>query len=183
VKQEPFAARLHFIPRALRAPQAGIVRIFRRYFECAPGWVLLTTTGRTTGLPREVLLPCERYSEGLIVISTYGWRSHWIRNISRQPEVRVTCGGWVLSGRAEVVEDQEIKLSLISANPFFPAAPFVLVHAVLRTLLRPLLVSLLRRWVAPRPVVLIRPEKLVSPATTTGNGAASDFGRMGEQDR
>ena len=108
MKQEPFAARLHFIPRALRAPQAGIVRIFRRYFECAPGWVLLTTTGRISGLPREVLLPCERYSEGLIVISTYGWRSHWIRNISHQPEVRVTCGGWVLSGRAEVVEDQDL---------------------------------------------------------------------------
>ena len=172
MKREPFAARLHFIPRALRAPQNAIVRIFRRYFECAPGWVLLTTTGRTTGLPREVLLPCERYSEGLIVISTYGWRSHWIRNISHQPEVRVTCGGWVLSGRAEIVVDPQRKLALISANPFFPAAPFVIVHAVLRTLLRPLLVFLLQRWVAPRPIVLIRPRSLVRPAATTENGTA-----------
>jgi deazaflavin-dependent oxidoreductase (nitroreductase family) len=172
MKEEPFAARLHFIPRALRAPQNAMVRILRRYFETAPGWVLLTTTGRVTGLPREVLLPCQRYSEGLIVISTYGWRSHWIRNLSHEPEVRVTCGGWVLSGRAEVVEDRELKLSLISANPFFPAAPFAPVHAVLRTVLRPFLVFLLRRWVEPRPIVLIRPEKLVSPATTPGNGAA-----------
>ena len=172
MEQEPFAARLHFIPRALRAPQNAIVRILRGYFESAPGWVLLTTKGRVTGLPREVLLPCQRYSEGLIVISTYGWRSHWIRNLSHEPEVRVTCGGWVLSGRAEVVEDPELKLSLISANPFFPAAPFALVHAVLRTLLRPFLVFLLRRWVDPRPIVLIRPEKLVSPAPTPGSSTA-----------
>ena len=173
MEREPFAAHLHFIPRALRAPQNAIVRIFRRYFESAPGWVLLTTTGRKTGLPREVLLPCERYSDGLIVISTYGWRSHWIRNISHQPEVRVTCGGWVLSGRAEIVVDRQRKLALISANPFFPAAPFVIVHAVLRTLLRPLLVVLLRRWVGPRPIVLIRPRNLVSPATTARSGASS----------
>jgi deazaflavin-dependent oxidoreductase (nitroreductase family) len=143
-----------------------MVRIFRRYFEQAPGWVILTTTGRKSGLPREVLLPCERYSDGLIVISTYGWRSHWIRNISQQPEVRVTCGGWVLSGRAEIVEDRQQKLSLVSANPFFPAAPYAPVHAVLRTLLRPLLVFLLRRWVAPRPIVLIRPRNLVRPAAS-----------------
>jgi hypothetical protein len=53
--QEPLAARLHFIPRALRTPQGALVRRFRRYFEQAPGWVLLTTRGRKTGLPREVL--------------------------------------------------------------------------------------------------------------------------------
>jgi deazaflavin-dependent oxidoreductase (nitroreductase family) len=168
MRREPFAARLHFIPRALRAPQNAIVRMLRGYFESAPGWVLLTTTGRVTGLPREVLLPCQRYAEGLLVISTYGWRSNWIRNLRDQPEVRVTCGGWVLSGRAEVVEDRERKLSLISANPFFPAAPFAPVHAVLRTLLRPFLVFLLRLWVDPRPIVRIRPEKLVPPRPTPG---------------
>jgi deazaflavin-dependent oxidoreductase (nitroreductase family) len=176
MEREPFAANLHFIPRALRAPQNAVVRVFRRYFESAPGWVLLTTTGRKTGLRREVLLPCERYSDGLIVISTYGWRSNWIRNISHQPEVRVTCGGWVLSGRAEIVVDPQRKLALISANPFFPAAPFVIVHAVLRTLLRPLLVLLLRRWVAPRPIVLIRPRNLISPTAAAAAAAPAAAG-------
>jgi deazaflavin-dependent oxidoreductase (nitroreductase family) len=147
-----------------------MVRVFRRYFERAPGWVILTTTGRKTGLLREVLLPCERGSDGLIVISTYGWRSHWIRNIRIQPEVRITCGGWVLSGRAEIIEDEERRLSIVSEDPFFPAAPFVLVHAVLRTLLRPLLVFLLRRWVAPRPIVLIHPRSLVTPGAAAGGG-------------
>ena len=159
--REPFAARLHFIPVAIRWPQTALVRLFRHYFERAPGWVLLTTTGRKTGLPREVLLPCERSSDAVIVISTYGWRSHWIRNLKRDPRVRITAGGWVLSGQAEVIEDLEKKHAIVSADPFFPPAPFALVHAVLRTLLRPLLVRFLRRWVSPRPIVVIRPEALV----------------------
>ena len=88
--QEPFAAHLHFIARAVRHPQNALVRLFRRYFERAPGWVLLTTRGRKTGLPREVLLPCERTPDCLIMISTYGWRSNWVRNIQRDPNVTIT---------------------------------------------------------------------------------------------
>jgi hypothetical protein len=45
-----------------------------------------------------------------------------------------------------------------SNDPFFPGAPFVWIHAVVRTLFRPLLVLFLQRWVEPRPVVLIRPQ-------------------------
>ena len=43
-----------------------IIKTFRRYFERAPGWVILTTRGRKTGLPREVLLPCERFTGKLL---------------------------------------------------------------------------------------------------------------------
>jgi deazaflavin-dependent oxidoreductase (nitroreductase family) len=164
--REPFAAHLHFIPMALRRPQNALVRLFRGYFERAPGWVLLTTRGRKTGLPREVLLPCERTPEFLLIISTYGWRSHWIRNIQRNPEVRVSCAGWVASGRAELVDHLERKRSLVATHPFFPVAPFVAVHAVLRTVLRPVLVLLLRLWVAPRPLVLIRPEEIVHASSS-----------------
>jgi deazaflavin-dependent oxidoreductase (nitroreductase family) len=161
--REPFAARLYFIPMALRGPQNALVAILRRYFERAPGWVLLTTRGRKTGLPREVLLPCERSPESLIIISTYGWRSHWLRNIQHDSEVQVSCAGWIVSGQAEVIECLEAKRSLVRAHPFFPPAPFAILHAVLRTLLRPVLVQLLRIWVAPRPMVIIRPER-IAPA-------------------
>lgn len=156
-RSEPFAARLHFLPRAIRPVQAAIVRLFRGYFERAPGWVLLTTTGRSTGLPREVLLPCERSGDMLIVISTYGWESNWIRNIRRDPRVRVTCAGWVLAGQAEIVEDVGAKRSVISAHPFFPPAPFAVLNFLHRTLLRPVWLPFLRWWVTSRPVVVIRP--------------------------
>jgi deazaflavin-dependent oxidoreductase (nitroreductase family) len=153
---EPFAARLHFIPRGIRPLQGAIVRLFRRYFERAPGWVLLTTTGRRTGLPREVLLPCERWRDGLIVISTYGWRSDWIRNLRRDSRVRITCAGWVLGAEAEIVEDLAAKRALVSAHPFFPPAPFAILNLLHRTLLRPLWLPFLRWWVKSRPVVVIR---------------------------
>ena len=157
MSREPFAARLHFIPRALKRPQAGLVALFRGYFERAPGWLILTTRGRKTGLPREILLPCERSRDAIIVISTYGWRSHWIRNLRQDPNASVTCAGLVLPARAEIVEDLAAKRALVSAHPFFPGAPFVWVHAVLRTILRPLLIASLRRWVTLRPVVVFRP--------------------------
>jgi deazaflavin-dependent oxidoreductase (nitroreductase family) len=154
----PFAARLHFIPRALRRPQGAVVRLFRRYFERAPGWVLLTTRGRKTGLPREVLLPCERIEDGLFILSTYGFESNWIRNIRKEPRVSVTCAGWVVPARAEILQDLDAKRSLVTAHPFFPAAPVEPLNFLHRTLLRPLWVLFLRWWVTARPVVLIRPE-------------------------
>jgi deazaflavin-dependent oxidoreductase (nitroreductase family) len=158
VTPEPFAARLHFIPRALRRLQASIVRVFRRYFEQASGWVLLTTTGRRTGLPREVLLPCERTAESLIVISTYADRSDWMRNLRRDPRVRVTCAGWVLRARAEIVDDLEAKRAIVSAHPFFAPFPFTALNLLHRTVLRRPTVAFLRWWVRLRPVVVIRPE-------------------------
>jgi deazaflavin-dependent oxidoreductase (nitroreductase family) len=153
---DPFAARLHFIPRLIRPLQGGLVRVLRRYFERAPGWVLLTTKGRKTGLPREVLLPCERSGDELIVISTYGRRSDWIRNIQSNSEVRITCAGWVLPAQAEIVDELEAKRSLVTANPFFPPAPFAVLNLLHRTVLRPLWVPFLRWWVGGRPVVVIR---------------------------
>ena len=157
---EPFAARLHFVPRVIRPAQSALVRVFRRYFERAPGWVLLTTTGRRTGLPREVLLPCERTRDGLVVISTYGFRSDWIRNMRRDPHVRVTAAGWSLPALAEIVEDESAKRRLIAAHPFFVPAPFAVLNLLHRTLLRPLWVPFLRWWVRGRPVVVIRATEL-----------------------
>jgi deazaflavin-dependent oxidoreductase (nitroreductase family) len=156
--EEPRAARLHPLAVSMSRPQNALVRLFRHYFERAPGWVLLTTTGRKSGKPREVLLPCERTQEALLLISTYGWRAHWLRNIQHDPHVRFTAGGWILPGQAEIIEETARKRALVAADPFFPGAPFLWVHALLRTLFRPFLVFLLKRWVEPRPVVLIRPE-------------------------
>ena len=155
-KRRPFAEHLHFIPRVvIRYPQALLVRIFRRYIERAPGWVLLTTTGRRTGLPREVLLPCERFDDCVLVISTYGWRSDWIRNIQRQPQVCVTSAGQTAEGRAEIIDAVDVRQGLLSAHPFFVPFPAHVLNVLHRTLLRPVWVPFLRWWVRRRPVVVI----------------------------
>jgi len=108
-------------------------------------------------LPRETLLPCARSDNHIFLISTYGWQSDWIRNIRKNPKVQVTSNGVVVSGHAKMIEDLDDKTRIVSEHPFVPFAPFELVNAVaLTTVTRPLLVAFLRRWVASRPVVLIR---------------------------
>jgi len=154
---EPFAAKLHFIPRSLRPVQAAIVNSQRDYFSHAAGWVLLTTTGRRTGLPRETLLPFVRSDNHIYLISTYGWQSDWIRNLRKNPKVKVTCNGEVVAGHGKMIEKLDDKIRIVSEHPFFAPAPFELVNAVaLSPAMRPLLVAFLRRWVASRPVVAIR---------------------------
>ncbi len=162
---EPFGARLHFLPRLIRPIQGAIVGAFHSYFERAPGWMLLTTRGRRTGLPREVLLPCVRTPSEIITMSTYGRRSDWIRNLAKEPAVRVTCAGRVVPARAEIVDDLARKRALVTAHPFFAPAPFVIVNAVVLTLFRPLWVAFLRRWVRMRPVVVLH---LDEPTTAAG---------------
>ena len=159
VATEPFFARLHAIPRALRPVHTALIRHLRGYFSRAGGWVLLTTRGRKTGLPREVLLPCAHTDELVLVMSTYGHRSDWIRNIRADPGVQVTHRGRVVPARAEIVEDVARKRALVSAHPFFAPAPFALVHAVMLTVLRPFTVAFLRRWVTSRPVVVCHLER------------------------
>jgi deazaflavin-dependent oxidoreductase (nitroreductase family) len=153
--QEPWAARLHFVARAIRAPQESLVSFFRRDVERSPHWVLLTTRGRRTGLPREVLLPCARKGNRVLVISTYGWRSAWIRNIEACPDVVITVRGEKVAGRAEIVDDVARKRALAAEMPFVPLAPVGFAQSLARGALRGPVVAWLEQWVTPRPVVLV----------------------------
>lgn len=153
---EPWAAHLHVVARAIRRPQEALVSLFRRDVERSPHWVLLTTRGRKTGLPREVLLPCAR-DDGrrVLVISTYGRRSAWIRNIEACPDVELTLRGKRVAGRAEIVDDVARKHALVAEMPFLPLAPIGFAQALARGPLRGAAVEWLKRWVTPRPVVLV----------------------------
>jgi deazaflavin-dependent oxidoreductase (nitroreductase family) len=115
----------------------------------------LTTRGRKTGLPREVLLPCARAGSRVLVISTYGTRSAWIRNIAACPEVELTSRGEKVAGRAEIVDDLARKRALAAELPFVPLAPAAFAQSLARGALRGPAVAWLSRWVAPRPMVLI----------------------------
>ena len=153
--EEPWAARLHFVARAIRPGQEALVSLLRGDVERSPHWVLLTTRGRKTGLPREVLLPCARDGNRVLVVSTYGWRSAWLRNVEACPDVEVTVRGKKLAGRAEIVDDVDRKHALAEEMPFLPLAPIGFAQSLARGPLRAPAVAWLKQWVTPRPVVVI----------------------------
>jgi deazaflavin-dependent oxidoreductase (nitroreductase family) len=153
---EPWTAVLHPFARSLRGPQQALVGALRGSFERSPHWVLLTTRGRKTGRPREVMLPCARTRDGVVVISTYGRRSHWLRNLEADPHVRFSARGGLKEGVAEVVDEPARKRRIVERHPFVPLAPFGLAQTLARGALRAPVVAWLRSWVETRPVVVIR---------------------------
>ena len=120
---------------------------------------MLTTIGRRTGLPRQTLLPCGRRDGEIVVVSTYGWRSDWIRNLRKNPQVTVTRDGAVVTGTAEIVEDVDSKRKIIAEAPLI-VPPTAILRAIAFGPMRPMTIALLRRWVTARPVVVIRTDTL-----------------------
>ena len=64
-------------------------------------------------------------------------------------------GGAQVAGRAEIVDDLARKHALAAELPFLPLAPLGLAQSLARGRLRRPAVSWRKRWVTPRPVVLI----------------------------
>jgi deazaflavin-dependent oxidoreductase (nitroreductase family) len=97
-----------------RGTPRGLVRLLLRMpvllYHLRLGWLLgrrfllLTHTGRKTGMERSTVLEVLRYdhtSHRCIIASGWGTRSQWYRNVLHDPRVRYTVGlrEWV--GRAE----------------------------------------------------------------------------------
>ena len=75
--------------------------------EAMPGqqFCYLTTTGRTSGLPRTIEIWFAMAGRTLYMLAGGGLRSHWVRNLVREPQVRVRLAGADLPGRARVVRE------------------------------------------------------------------------------
>jgi hypothetical protein len=82
----------------------------------APWWVLLETTGRTSGLKRQVPLargPLDGDTAWLIVV--HGMHSDLGRNIATTPQVRLRLRGRWRTGVAEMMPVDETLLSKFNA--------------------------------------------------------------------
>ncbi len=66
----------------------------------------LTTTGRVSGLPREIEIWFGIAESKLYMLSGNRDRSNWVRNISKNPVVTVRIAGSNYSGTARVVEPE-----------------------------------------------------------------------------
>ena len=73
--------------------------------EAEPQLLYLTTTGRATGLPREIEIWFTALDGRYYLISELRERAQWVRNIVHDPCVRFRVGadGETMDGRARVV--------------------------------------------------------------------------------
>jgi deazaflavin-dependent oxidoreductase (nitroreductase family) len=67
--------------------------------------LLLTTTGRKTGLPRVTPLQYEEIEGAIYVASALGDHADWFRNIQADPHVHVRVGSRNFAGIAEPITD------------------------------------------------------------------------------
>jgi len=72
----------------------------------------LTTTGRRTGLPREIEIWFTQRGDCFHVVAETGERAHWVRNLRVDPRVRWRVGARTFTGRARVVDSaREVALA------------------------------------------------------------------------
>ena len=67
--------------------------------------LLLTTTGRKSGLPRQTRLQYEKEEGMIFVAAARGQQADWFRNILVNPHVEVQVDGQALRGLAEPITD------------------------------------------------------------------------------
>jgi deazaflavin-dependent oxidoreductase (nitroreductase family) len=84
-----------------------LVRAAARAGLPLPGYVLLETTGRRSGEPRQVPVGKALQGDALWVVAEHGLRSGYVRNIQANPRVRVRVGRRWRTGTAHVLTDDD----------------------------------------------------------------------------
>ena len=95
-------------PPPFRAPPARIIQsLYRLGFGPIIGRfiLLLTTTGRKSGLPRVTPLQYEEVDGAIYVGSARGTKADWFRNILANPCVQVQVKSRSFEGRAEAITE------------------------------------------------------------------------------
>jgi deazaflavin-dependent oxidoreductase (nitroreductase family) len=71
------------------------------------GAALLETTGRRSGVPRRVPVGDGLRGDAFWIVAEHGRHADYVRNLERDPRVRVKVGRRWLSGTAHVLEDED----------------------------------------------------------------------------
>jgi deazaflavin-dependent oxidoreductase (nitroreductase family) len=95
------------MPKKVAAPQPprGLTRLLFRapiyLYRVGLGWLLggrfllLTHTGRKSGLPRQAMVEVVRHDEGsdtYVIASGFGEKSQWFQNLMHNPDVTIQVG-------------------------------------------------------------------------------------------
>ncbi|MFF0015881.1 nitroreductase/quinone reductase family protein [Streptomyces sp. NPDC005374] len=96
--------------RIVTALQRRLNPLMRRL----PLQTVLETTGRTSGLPRRTPVGGRRVGDSFWLVSEFGERSQYVRNIAADPRVRVRIRGRWHTGTAHPMPDDDIAVRLRS---------------------------------------------------------------------
>jgi deazaflavin-dependent oxidoreductase (nitroreductase family) len=89
--------------------------IARRLLEhdlAPPTHALLETTGRNSGLPRRVPLGNGLRGSAFWIVTEHGHAADYVKNIERDPRVRVKVGRHWYEGTAHLLPDDDVKARL-----------------------------------------------------------------------
>jgi len=76
------------------------------------GWALLETTGRVSGRPRRVPVGDGLRGSHFWIVAEHGRHADYVRNIERDPRVRVKVGRRWHTGTAHVLPDEDPRARL-----------------------------------------------------------------------
>jgi len=114
--------------RTARAFQRRLNAVMRRL----PNHTLLETTGRTSGLPRRTPVGGRRVGDSFWLVSEFGERSQYVRNIRVDPKVRVRIHGRWHEGTAHLIPDDD-PVARLRTLPRFNSAAVRVIGAQLLT--------------------------------------------------
>lgn len=128
--------------QAARPPQ-GVARLLFRAplltYRLHLGWLFggrflrLTHTGRKSGLPRQAVLEVidhDADADTYYVVSGFGRKSQWFKNMQVNPQVTIQVGPRVLEARADVLEDSASGQKLVDYARRHPLAATALTRAL-----------------------------------------------------
>jgi deazaflavin-dependent oxidoreductase (nitroreductase family) len=93
--------------------------LMRRLLEAGVvprGWALLETTGRRSGEPRRVPVGNGLRGGHFWIVAEHGRHANYVRNIERDPRVRVKIGRRWLTGTAHLLPDDDPRARLRVLN-------------------------------------------------------------------
>ena len=91
--------------RIMRRLSCRVIRLVTAGRGPARLVLILTTTGRKSGLPRQTPLQYEQVGEDFYIASARGPQADWFRNLQAEPRVAVLVGGRQFPALAEAVTD------------------------------------------------------------------------------
>ena len=70
-------------------------------------FLYLTTTGRKTGLPREIEIWFVETDRKVYIFAEHGYKAQWVQNVLSDPHVRVRVGDKEWNGLARVLDPEQ----------------------------------------------------------------------------